>query len=83
CGGSLNDTKYCNPDVDKLLNAARGSTDPAVRKKNYDAARAILAQDEDIVYLYAPTWIWAMNKKITGFTPYPDGLIRLVGVAED
>jgi hypothetical protein len=24
-----------------------------------------------------------MNKKITGFTPYPDGLIRLVGVAED
>jgi peptide/nickel transport system substrate-binding protein len=83
CGGSLNDTKYCNPDVDKLLNAARGSTDPAVRKKNYDAARAVLAQDEDIVYLYAPTWIWAMNKKITGFTPYPDGLIRLVGVAED
>jgi peptide/nickel transport system substrate-binding protein len=54
-----------------------------VRKKNYDAARAVLAQDEDIVYFYAPTWIWAMNKKITGFTPYPDGLIRLVGVAED
>lgn len=81
-GGSLNDTKYSNPDVDKLLNAARASTDPAVRLKNYDAARTILAADEPIVYLYAPTWIWAMAKDVTGFTPYPDGLIRLAGVAK-
>ena len=30
--------KYCNPEVDKLLNEARGSTDDAVRKQKYDAA---------------------------------------------
>ncbi|MDR3471068.1 MAG: ABC transporter substrate-binding protein [Devosia sp.] len=82
CNGSLNDTKYCNPDVDKLLNAARASTDDGVRKKNYDAARAILSQEDPIIYLYAPTWIWAMSKAVTGFVPYPDGQIRLAGVAK-
>ena len=26
CKGGINDTKYCNPEVDKLLNEARAST---------------------------------------------------------
>jgi len=82
CNGSLNDAKYCNPDVDKLLNAARGSTDPAVRLQNYNAARAILSKESPIIYLYDPTWIYAMSKGVTGFVPYPDGLIRLAGVAK-
>ena len=38
CKGGINDTKYCNPEVDKLLNEARGSTDNALRKQKYDAA---------------------------------------------
>ena len=83
CNGSLNDAKYCNADVDKVLNAARSSTDAAVRKQNYDAARSILTKESPIIYLYHPTWIWAMNKAITGFVPYPDGLIRLGGVAKN
>jgi peptide/nickel transport system substrate-binding protein len=82
CNGSLNDAKYCNPDADKLLNAARASTDPAVRKQNYDAARAILSKQSPIIYLYHPTWIYAMSKSVTGLVPYPDGLIRLAGVAK-
>ncbi|HWJ73739.1 MAG TPA: ABC transporter substrate-binding protein [Kaistia sp.] len=82
CNGSLNDAKYCNADVDKLMNAARASTDPAVRKQNYDAARTILSKESPIVYLYHPTWIWATKKSVTGFVPYPDGLIRLGGVAK-
>ena len=82
CNGSLNDAKYCNADTDKLLNAARASTDDKVRKQNYDAARAILSKESPIIYLYHPTWIWAMSKGITGFVPYPDGLIRLGGVAK-
>ena len=76
CNGSLNDAKYCNADTDKLLNAARASTDDKVRKQNYDAARAILSKESPIIYLYHPTWIWAMSKGITGFVPYPDGAAR-------
>jgi peptide/nickel transport system substrate-binding protein len=77
CKGGINDSKYCNPKVDELLNAARTSTDSAVRKKSYDAAEAILAEELPIIYLYHPSWIWALRKNVTGFVAYPDGMIRL------
>ncbi|MFA1623552.1 ABC transporter substrate-binding protein [Rhizobium mongolense] len=80
CKGGINDTKYCNPEVDKLLNEARASTDDAVRKQKYDAAAAILNEDLPIIYLGHQSWIWALHKNITGFVPSPDGMIRLAGV---
>lgn len=82
CDGGINDTKYCNPEVDELLSAARAAVDPAVRKQNYDAARVILDQDLPLIYLYHSTWIWGMGKDVTGFVPYPDGLLRLEGVSK-
>ncbi|MEZ2127314.1 MULTISPECIES: ABC transporter substrate-binding protein [unclassified Sinorhizobium] len=83
CNAGLNDSKYCNPEVDKLLNEARQSPDEAVRKQKYDAAAAILNDDLPIIYLGHQAWIWALNKKITGFVPSPDGMIRLVGVKKN
>jgi peptide/nickel transport system substrate-binding protein len=80
CKGGINDTKYCNPQVDKLLNEARASTDDAVRKQKYDAAAVILNDDLPIVYLGHQAWIWALRKNVTGFVPAPDGMIRLAGV---
>ena len=80
CKGGINDTKYCNPQVDTLLNEARASTDDAVRKQNYDAAAVILNDDLPIVYLGHQAWIWALRKNVTGFVPAPDGMIRLAGV---
>ncbi|GAB4522363.1 MAG: ABC transporter substrate-binding protein [Roseibium sp.] len=80
CGGGINDSKYCNPEIDKLLDEARKSTDNAVRKEKYDAARDILIQDLPIIYLYHQTWIWALSDKLDGFTAYPDGMIRLENV---
>jgi peptide/nickel transport system substrate-binding protein len=82
CAGGINDSKYCNPAVDDLLNKARTSTDTAARKADYDAALAILAEDMPIIYLYHQTWLWAMSDKLTGFVPYPDGMIRLPGVSK-
>ena len=79
-GGGINDAKYSNPEVDRLLNEARSTNDPAERKEKYDAAREILAQDLPIIYLYHPVWLWAYDDAIEGFTPYPDGMIRLAGV---
>ena len=80
CKGGINDSKYCNPEIDKLLDAARTSIDDEARKTNYDAARAILANDLPIIYLYHPTWIWALDQKVEGFIAYPDGMIRLENV---
>ncbi len=80
CKGGINDSKYCNPEIDKLLDAARTSTDDAERKAKYDAAREILSKDLPIIYLYHQTWIWALDKKVEGFLAYPDGMIRLENV---
>ncbi|MCF1472174.1 ABC transporter substrate-binding protein [Agrobacterium vitis] len=80
CKGGINDTKYCNPAVDTLLNEARQSTDEAVRKQKYDAADEILNDDLPIIYLGHQSWLWASSKKITGFVPSPDGMIRLTGL---
>jgi peptide/nickel transport system substrate-binding protein len=81
CAGGLNDSKYCKPEIDDLLNGARVSNDPAVRKQSYDAATAILAEDMPIIYLYHQTWLWALSDKVQGYVPYPDGMIRLQGVS--
>lgn len=80
CKGGINDSKYCNPEVDKFLDAARTSTNEEERKASYDAARKILAKDLPIIYLYHQPWIWALDKKVEGFVPYPDGMIRLANV---
>ncbi|MEM5582646.1 ABC transporter substrate-binding protein [Roseibium sp. AS2] len=80
CEGGINDSKVCIPEVDKLLDEARTSTDLATRKAKYDAARDILIEELPIIYLYHVTWIWALSDKLEGFTPYPDGMIRLENV---
>ena len=80
CNGGINDSKYCNPEVDALLDKARTSNDIAVRKESYDAALKILSQDLPIIYLYHQTWIWALDGKVEGFVPFPDGMIRLQDV---
>ncbi|MBP1851603.1 ABC transporter substrate-binding protein [Rhizobium halophytocola] len=83
CKGGINDTHYCNADVDAALNGARASTDDTVRKEKYDAAQKILEDDLPIIYLGHQSWIWALNKKVTGFVPSPDGMIRLVGMKKE
>ncbi|MFD2239135.1 ABC transporter substrate-binding protein [Aureimonas populi] len=80
CGGSLNDGAYCNEAVDRLLNEARETSDPAEREPLYAEAQAILAADKPIVYLYYLPYPFAHTTRLEGFVGYPDGMIRLRGV---
>jgi len=81
CNAPLNDGHYCNAEVDKEMKAARAVDDPAERMKHYKAVAAISLKELPIIYLYHRKWIYAFNKKVTGFVPYPDGLIRPQGMA--
>lgn len=81
CNGALNDGKYCNPEVDRLLNEARTVPDVAKRKAIYEQAQAILQDELPSMYTYYQPWPFVLSKKVQGFTPYPDGMIRLKGVS--
>ena len=83
CKAGLNDMKYCNPQVDALLNGARSVTDPAERKAKYADAMKILRDDKPITYLYFDPRLFGATKALKGFVPHPDGMIRLQNVTLD
>jgi len=80
CKGNLNDGRYCNPEMDKLLNEARLISDEAKRVEKYKAVVEILQKDYPLIYLYVEPRIFAMNKKLQGFVPHPDGMVRFANV---
>ncbi|MCK0168179.1 ABC transporter substrate-binding protein [Jannaschia sp. S6380] len=78
--GGINDSRFSDPRVDELLNAARVGTTFEARKAAYDDAMAIMLEELPRLFLYHQTWIWAYDDALQGFVPYPDGMIRLEGV---
>ena len=80
-GGALNTGKYSNPAVDKPLDDARLTADPAKRRDLYAAMWQPAAQDLPILYLWTQKNIAGMSAKVEGFRPVPDGMIRLQGLS--
>ncbi len=80
CKGAQNDPRYCNAEFDALVMKARQTPDPADRKKLYDQATEHLLRDLPRLHLWHRRVFTGYNAKITGFTPYPDGIIRLRGL---
>ncbi|MFK8083664.1 MAG: ABC transporter substrate-binding protein [Granulosicoccus sp.] len=78
--GGINDSKFSDPKMDELLNGARVAPSTEERKALYDEAMVIMLDELPRLFLYHVNWIWAYNNKMKGFTPYPDGMIRLEGV---
>jgi len=80
CKGSLNDGKYCDAGMDKLMEEARSVADEAKRRELYAQAMQKMQEDDPRIYLFYLPWIFGTQAKVQGFVPYPDGLIRLKGV---
>jgi peptide/nickel transport system substrate-binding protein len=79
-GGSFNDGRYSNPQVDQLLEQARATTDQAKRKQLYQDAQKIIVGDAAYVFTTDPTVPQISSKKVQGFTLIPDGINRFAGV---
>ena len=77
---ALNSPHYCNAEVDAELDAARTAAAPAERLQHYAKVAGHTLADRPLIYLWHNKWLYAMNKKLAGFTPYPDGLIRPQGI---
>src|SRR5205085_8157489 len=80
CKGPLNDGRYCDETVDRELDAARTSLEPAKRLTHYTTVAERTLADLPIIYLLHRKWIYAHSTKLTGFQPHPDGLIRTQGL---
>jgi len=79
-GAPQNDGGYSNPEADKLMDEARLTSDFAERKAIYEKLTKILLNDEPIIYLYHKKLLFAHTKKLEGYRPVPDGLVRVVGM---
>src|SRR2546427_565653 len=80
CSGGQNDSKYCNQDVDAILTKARHEADPAERKKLYDQTTEIMLRDLPRLILWHRRVFTGLSGRVQGFTPYPDGIIRVKGL---
>lgn len=78
--GGFNDGKYSNPEIDRILSEARATSDVEARKALYHQANEILMTDLPLFYLYNEAWLYGLSNKVQGFTPSPDGMIRLENV---
>ena len=76
--GPQNDGKYSNPEVDRLLDAAREESDFEKRKALYARMwRTSLGQDRHRIYLWHRKNLVAHAARLHGLRPVPDGLIRV------
>ncbi|MCW3475354.1 ABC transporter substrate-binding protein [Limobrevibacterium gyesilva] len=81
-GGATNVYKYSNPDLDKLLIAARAETDPKARKQLYDGAQRILACTGPAIDLAYGTLFAAVRGDVQGFTPMATRSLRTLREAK-
>ncbi|MBV9113529.1 MAG: ABC transporter substrate-binding protein [Hyphomicrobiales bacterium] len=77
CEGGQNVNKYCNKDLETVLDAARAESDVQKRKELYEKATGIYLTDLSSIPLYHPNWFFASSAKVEGITVLPDGLLRL------
>jgi peptide/nickel transport system substrate-binding protein len=80
CTGPMNMGKYCDKEIDALHEQARTTNDLAARNAAYEKLAAKFLQNGWIIYLYHPQYLIASTDRVEGFKPYPDGLLRVVGV---
>lgn len=76
--GKFNFQGYSNPEVDALLDAARGETDQPTRKQLYDQAAELIVDDASYVYLYNPDNVQAWAPYVTGYRVRSDEAVRFV-----
>lgn len=62
----LNIALYANSQVDKLLTDARKETDEDKREAIYQAFDKAIREDTPAVFLYSPSFIYVMPKKVKG-----------------
>jgi peptide/nickel transport system substrate-binding protein len=81
CKGGQNDGRYCDAEVDRLLDEARAVPDAAARIAIYRKVAALyLERDRGRIYLWHRKNLFAHSARLQGLRLVPDGLIRPQGI---
>ncbi len=72
----LNRGGYSNSEMDRLLEEAEVTLDPARRKAIYSAVQKLAASDLPYASLWWQDNVAVMSREVTGFEPYPNGSLR-------
>src|SRR5262249_32029038 len=80
CNGGQNDSHYCNPALDAPPIKARQTPHAAEREKLFDPTTQILIRDPPRLILWPRRVFTGCSVRVQGFTPHPDGIIRLKGL---
>jgi peptide/nickel transport system substrate-binding protein len=80
--GDNNRGDYSNPRMDQLVEAGDATIGPAARRAIYTEVQRLAAADLPYVSLWWDDNVAALDRRIDGFEPYPNGsLISLPTVA--
>jgi len=80
CSGPQNDSKFCDPELDKVMVQAREATSDGERERLYRQVNAILATDYPVSVLWHRRTFTGLSTKVSGFVPHPDSTIRVKGI---
>lgn len=69
--GTVNFSRYSNPEIDELLDAGAQELDPDRRQAIYREFDSLLAEDGAYVPGYFPTLLQAMNSRLEGLPELP------------
>ena len=78
-----NFSKWCNPEFDKLITAAKNTTDKEQRTKLYEQAQRLLKEQVPLTPIAHSTVYQPMRKNVEGFKISPLGLMSFYGVSVD
>jgi len=68
---------YSSPVVDRLAWEAQRTFDDGARQRIYRKIFRAVRDDAPWVFLYRPTYHWALGRKAEGWSPGPDGLVQI------
>ncbi|HEY7994608.1 MAG TPA: hypothetical protein VID24_10375, partial [Candidatus Eremiobacteraceae bacterium] len=71
CHGIANFAGFCDPAVDTLEAKALSTSDQAQRTSLYDEVQQRMARDLPYLFLYAPTYGFAVRDAVSGVQPTP------------
>ena len=68
---------YSNSEVDQLIDRAQRTFDRDQREGLYRRIFQLIRDDAPWLFLYRPTYFWAVSSELVEWTPLSTGLIRL------